>query len=82
MSGDRVELNFLNRDGKPSVCGGRRTVRTGRVEEQVEDILVIIDSSIAEVFVNGGETVFTTRIYLDKQERQLVTDGRCRILVI
>lgn len=57
-------------------------MRTGRVEEQVEDILVIIDSSIAEVFVNGGETVFTTRIYLDKQERQLVTDGRCRILVI
>ena len=57
-------------------------MRTGRVEEQVEDILVIIDSSIAEVFVNGGETVFTTRIYLDKQERQLVTDGRCRILAI
>lgn len=82
VSGDRVELNFLNRDGKPSVCGGGRTVRTGRVEEQVEDILVIIDSSIAEVFVNGGETVFTTRIYLDKQERQLVTDGRCRILAI
>lgn len=82
VSGDRVELNFLNRDGKSSVCGGGRTVRTGRVEEQVEDILVIIDSSIAEVFVNGGETVFTTRIYLDKQERQLVTDGRCRILAI
>ena len=45
--------SFLNRDGKPSVCGGGRTVRTGRVEEQVEDILVIIVSSIAEVFVNG-----------------------------
>ena len=44
-------------------------MRTGRVEEQVEDILVIIDSSIAEVFVNGGETVFTTRIYLDKQRK-------------
>lgn len=82
VSGDRVELNFLNRNGEPSACGGGRKVRAGRVERMVEDLLVIIDSSIAEVFVNGGEIVFTTRIYLEKKDRELVTDGRCRILAI
>ena len=35
----------------------------------VESLLILVDSSIAEIFVNGGEIVFTTRIYLEKAER-------------
>ena len=82
VAGDKVELTFLNRDRQPSICGGGRRVRIGRVEDRVEELLVLIDSSIVEVFVNGGETVFTTRIYLDKKDRNLAADGRCRILAI
>ena len=76
------KLTFLNRDGQPSICGGGRRVRIGRVEDRVEELFVLIDSSIVEVFVNGGETVFTTRVYLDKKDRNLAADGRCRILAI
>ena len=82
VSGDRVELDFFNRYGEPSVCGGGRRTRAGRVEGSVEELIVLVDSSIVEVFVNGGETVFTTRIYLEKKDRELVTDGRCRILAL
>lgn len=50
----------------------------------VRELLVIIDSSIVEVFVNEGETVFTTRIYLEKTERELDVGGcsACEILAI
>ena len=41
----------------------------------MEQILVLIDSSIVEVFVNGGERVFTSRIYLEKGERELAFCG-------
>ena len=38
-------------------------------------MLILIDSSIAEIYVNQGETVFTTRIYLDEQDRELEVCG-------
>ncbi len=44
-------------------------------------MLVLTGSSIVEVFVNGGETVFTTRIYLEKEERELDVSG-CEIVAI
>ena len=46
-----------------------------RTEKDVERILILIDSSIAEVFVNDGEIVFTTRIYLEREERSLEVSG-------
>lgn len=36
-----------------------------------EILLILIDSSIVEIFVNQGEIVFTTRIYLEKNEREI-----------
>ena len=82
--GDRVELSFSGNSGNPSRCGGGRGRRTGRVEGMVREMLVIIDSSIVEVFVNSGETVFTTRIYLEKEERELDVSGcsGCEIVAI
>ncbi len=68
---NRVEISFLSTEGKPAVCGGGRGRRSGRVEKQVEDMLLLIDSSIVEIFVNQGEIVFTTRIYLEKNEREI-----------
>ena len=82
--GDRVELSFSGNSGNPSRCGGGRGRRTSRVEGMVREMLVIIDSSIVEVFVNSGETVFTTRIYLEKEERELDVSGcsGCEIVAI
>lgn len=36
-----------------------------------EILLLLIDSSIVEIFVNQGEIVFTTRFYLEKNEREI-----------
>ena len=69
--GNKAELSFFNENGFPSRCGGGRGKRSGRTEGRIEDILVLIDSSIVEIFLNGGETVFTTRIYLEKNEREI-----------
>lgn len=83
LGGDRVELSFINRSKEPSECGGGRKMRTGRVRGEVEDILILIDSSVAEIFVNGGELVFTTRFYLDKSERTIETGrGQAEIYMV
>ncbi len=43
--------------------------------------MILVDSSIVELFVNQGEIVFTTRLYLEKEERDLEFSGRgtCRL---
>ena len=69
--GNKTELSFLDRNGKPAVCGGGRDRRVCRIEEAVENLLILVDSSIVELFVNGGEAVFTTRIYLENEEREI-----------
>lgn len=66
-----VVISFSDMSGNPSRCGGGRRRRAGRTEGQVEELLIIIDSSIVEIFVNGGETVFTTRLYLENAERDI-----------
>ena len=66
-----VVISFSDMSGNPSQCGGGRRRRAGRTEEQVEELLIIIDSSIVEIFVNSGETVFTTRLYLENAERDI-----------
>ena len=66
-----MELSFLDKEGIPAPCGGGRGKRLGRAENKVEDLLILIDSSIIEIFVNQGELVFTTRIYLEKEEREI-----------
>ncbi len=80
---DRVELSFLDSQREAAVCGGGRGKRVGRTHGSVDKLLVLIDSSIVEIFVNDGELVFTTRIYLQKQERILRIQGEgSRILEV
>lgn len=73
--GNKTEISFFNDKGELSQCGGGRGKRIGRVEGKVRDLLVVLDSSIAELFVNSGEIVFTTRIYLGKEDRDLDVSG-------
>ena len=77
---DRIELSFCFEKAEcgsdeVSRCGGGRKRRIGRTVKCVEDLTVIIDNSIVEVFVNGGELVLTTRIYLETEERDLTVHG-------
>ena len=59
----RFEMRFASQD-KASVSAGRglRYVKL----ERVEDIRILTDVSSAEVFINGGEYVFSTRYYPQK----------------
>ena len=81
-SGNRVELSFLNGEGEMSACGGGRRDRIGYVEEEAEELFLVIDSSIAEIFVNNGETVLTTRFYLGTDERGLSCKGGGRFEIL
>lgn len=69
--GNKTEISFLDRNGNPAVCGGGRGRRVCRTAGDVENLLILIDSSIVEFFINGGEAVFTTRIYLEREEREI-----------
>lgn len=73
--GDMTEISFVDSNGKTAPCGGGRQIRRGRLKGEIRRLLVIIDSSIAEVFVNDGEMVFTTRFYLDGKNRKLCVSG-------
>ena len=73
--GNKTEISFLNPEGEAAACGGGRGKRIGRVSGRIESLLVLVDSSIVEVFVNGGELVFTSRIYLEKPDRKLQIQG-------
>ena len=72
---DLAEISFLDRDGRPSECGGGRGRRIGRLSGPIRELTVLADSSVIEVFINGGEMTFTTRIYLNKDERELSVSG-------
>ena len=56
-------------------CGRRvRRARVGKCRK----IRLLIDTSMAELYLNGGETVFTARFYPDYSEnRQLEVKLRC-----
>ena len=84
VQGNKTEITFLNDKGTPMRCGGGRDYRIGHTEKSVEKLLVLLDSSIAEIFVNDGELAFTTRIYLETSERRLQVTGTglCRLEMI
>lgn len=54
------EINFLNDLGK-----GRKT-RKAKISK-LESLRILCDTSIIEIFLNNGETVFTTRYYPENE---------------
>ncbi len=56
----RFEMRFEDQD-KAAVSAGRG-LRYAEIE-RIEDVRLLVDVSSVEVFVNGGEFVFTTRYY-------------------
>lgn len=68
----RFEMRFTDRS-KESASGGRG-IRYADMEE-VRDVKILTDVSSVEVFVNGGEYVFSTRFYPKKDEICVEADG-------
>lgn len=57
-------MRFLNQ------TGGGRTVRNARIGH-LDDVRVIMDASAAEIYVNHGTTVFTSRYYPETDRHQV-----------
>ncbi len=55
-------------------AGCKRTVRYAKLAE-CRNIRLIADKSSCEIFLNGGEKVFSTRMYPDDTQVRLITEG-------
>mgnify|MGYP005796245211 FL=1 len=77
----RFEMRFADQ-GKRAVSAGRG-IRYEKME-RLEDVRILTDVSSVEVFVNGGEYVFTTRFYPEKDRICIDAEGAeiifCEIL--
>ena len=60
--------------GFPGVTGAGRKVRKAKVEE-LRNIRFLVDTSAAEIYLNDGETVFSTRYYPDREDLLLNIQG-------
>ncbi len=50
--------------------GAGRKARRARID-QVKSLRILADTSLLEIYVNHGETVFTSRYYPNRKERQI-----------
>ena len=55
--------------------GAGRKERLAVLDREIEDVRILLDVSIAEIYINGGETVFTTRLYPQGEGMTLRTEG-------
>ena len=67
-----AELVFIDDE-----WGQGRHVRRARCGE-VDSIRVLVDTSVLEIFLNGGETVFGTRYYAPEGPLELTWTGSCK----
>ena len=64
--------------GFPGVTGAGRKVRKAQINE-LRNIRFLVDTSAAEIYLNDGETVFSTRYYPDREDLQLkILGGKFR----
>ena len=55
--------------------GGGRTIRRARVGNAPLRLDILVDRSSLEIYLNDGETVFSTRFYPDEPQVPLVAEG-------
>lgn len=60
--------------GFPGVTGAGRKVRKAQINE-LRNIRFLVDTSAAEIYLNDGETVFSTRYYPDREDLLLKIRG-------
>ncbi|UOR11503.1 sucrose-6-phosphate hydrolase [Halobacillus amylolyticus] len=63
-----TELLTLKR---PDFAGGNLESRSCRLPQGLKQLQLFIDRSSVEIFINGGEEVFTSRMFADPEEQRL-----------
>lgn len=75
--GDQMLFRYENGTaeiGFPGVTGAGRKVRKAQINE-LRNIRFLVDTSAAEIYLNDGETVFSTRYYPDREDLLLKIQG-------
>lgn len=65
---DRQELSLERRNW----LSGKPEVRVIKYEAEIKNIQVLCDNSTIEIFINNGETVFSSRFFSDMDERKVL----------
>lgn len=60
--------------GFPGLIGAGRTVRKAKLDS-FRNIRLLVDTSAAEIYLNDGEIVFSTRYYPEREDLQLKMQG-------
>lgn len=60
--------------GFPGFTGAGRSVRKAKLDS-FRNIRLLVDTSAAEIYLNDGEIVFSTRYYPDREDLQLKMQG-------
>lgn len=76
LSWDRM-LFTLKFTDKEAACG--RTIRRARLDE-CSSIRIIADKSSLEIYLNGGRTVLSTRMYPSDEKAEINTNGIAPII--
>ncbi len=71
------ELFTLKFTDKDAACG--RDIRKAKLDE-CSSIRIIADKSSLEIYLNGGKTVFSTRMYLNNEKAEINTKGIAPII--
>lgn len=66
--------NGIAEMGFPGITGAGRNVRKAKIDS-FKNIRLLVDTSAAEIYINDGETVFSTRYYPDREDLQLKMQG-------
>lgn len=77
LESDWVQLRYTDQVLELSLssqAGRGRSVRRARLEKLTQ-LQIYIDTSMLEIYVNGGELVMTTRYYLGDATRRLTLEG-------
>ena len=79
-NGREAVLSFdqpRDENGKFAGIGRGRTVRKALLSD-LKELRILADTSLVEIYLNRGETVFTTRYYPEGETRSLKAEGNIR----
>ena len=73
--GKEAVLSFTDAVAGRQIGAGRGRTQRRALISGIQEVRILADTSLIEIYVNQGETVFTTRFYPTEDTRQLLVEG-------
>lgn len=71
MVGNVLSLSFSEK------CGRGREIRKMKLET-LDTLAILLDTSMIEIYINGGEAVCTSRFYMEGETRSVMIEGTAK----